>query len=280
MNLDMVKDFAKACREAAHDTFTDGEEIPATMGFWYGDECYLQIVSMQSGRENIMRIAHAAILSGAVDHLSLCSDSVGSKSPNKHNGEPWQQDEMQEALENKTEDYDLVFESLNVSMFSRDGFMRCVSTNYNRDRETNIIVWDKPEEMEVKDPSNESMGGVQEHIMGHFKLPTILDTMKECAELEKMFPDLESTMGVDDDISAVEALEFYNDEPVEANAGMAIASLMGIEKYIDGLLICATDEKAVAVLKEGFRDYYNPKGGIVIAPDGIVISSPPEPPKK
>lgn len=113
-----------------------------------------------------------------VRQIIAITDSCGATSPTKHDGSDWGRGEMQEALQNKTVDADLVFEILSVTICRIDETVSTVSAKYDRN-DDGTITFEDPDGYTVRLSDEQELGRVPHAMRIGLRQPKLHDAMTE-----------------------------------------------------------------------------------------------------
>lgn len=203
MDMDNLIEKAQRAAERVEDDLADKSFKPSMVLFTDDGNPRLIILPTfddpQASRGPLAWITKIAAAS--IDNLSeiiWLMDSWQSTSPTKKDGSSWEQGEMQEAVENNTENADLVYECLSLNIIDKDGTLGAVNVRYDRNPDDTVtFLWDDATNFIESDEegSPKAMGNFPSMLRQAVAEPKMRDIV--LAESKKLGIDIDEGLGIE-----------------------------------------------------------------------------------
>lgn len=185
---DKIIQYGELMKKNAEETLAEGHNATMQIGIWRHDRPQVWIYPPIADLEIVARIMAACIIGMGPDAVSLSADTWHSNLPFKTDGTPWLPGEMQRAVQEKTEDAHLVYDSFTFKTWSRDGHSGEIMYPYKRDGDK--VLWEDPViTVEGEADTEDDTGGMTTFIRSQFMEPTMMDTMRKYAEMQQKYPE-------------------------------------------------------------------------------------------
>lgn len=231
---DSFEKVVETAKRVATEAFEEGLDFSNAVGVWHDGALYAWIFP-GGDRDDLLRIIRMVVVSAGADAVTCALDTYTSDSLTKKDGSDWEKGEMERAVKEKTEDADLVTDSLLVSYYDRLGNNSSTFMPYKKDGSK--VVWS-----ESKTLDGGCMEGVIPEAVGSFFTEkTTLDDLKDLPEDEKDVMVPGTSTSVRDLLRASEAY------PAEAFAHrLAAAIYVVLPQITKGAMVMATDDPNIS----------------------------------